>query len=292
MTMAQGPVELDRALTVSQMWDAPFLVRHHLAGHPLFDRAALVELARQRPASTVERHRGDSSVVAGDRHAEAAVASDDVIADIDTNRSWVVFAFVDHVPQYGALLDAATVEFRAALTDRDGPALARTGTVFVASPRSVTPAHFDRHHNILLQIEGTKELSVGEFDDDGAEARELQRHFEDKSYLADLPERFQTFTLTPGQGVYIPPYRPHWIVCHDDVAVALSCSVRTVASHRVELVHTFNSKLRPLGLHPPRPGRRPRLDAAKAAAVAARRRVQHARGDAPGWLRQSRKDRQ
>jgi Cupin superfamily protein len=275
MTKSGGNVYIEASRLASSMWRAPFQLRHGLAGHPLLTREAIVGLTAERPGWSVDFHRGNRPVVAGDTPAVVEGTAASVAADIENSGSWIVLSFVDHAPGYGDLLDETSVEFRSILGSRDGPARARTGTVFMSSPDGVTPAHFDRHHNILLQVEGVKELSVGEFDDDLARERELYRHLSGHDYMLALPQRFETFTLGPGDGVYIPPYAPHWIVCHHNVAIGLSCSVRTATSHRVELAHTFNTKLRRLGIHPRLPGARPRLDGAKAASVSTWRGMRH-----------------
>ena len=286
MTTTGGLVEIDDELLAMSMWNAPFRLRHNLAGHPLVSRDALVRLAGERPAFSVEIGRSDLPVVYEGPGMARELTAAAAAADIENSKSWIVLSFVDNAPGYGELLDAVSLEFRGALAAHDGSVRARTGTIFMTSPHGVVAAHMDRHHNVLLQIEGTKELSVGEFDDEPARELEIQRHFQD-DYLLRLPTRYQTFTLGPGEGVYIPPYRPHWVVGREDVSVGLSCSVRTDTSHRVEMAHAFNSKLRRLGLRPRMPGTRRGVDSAKALVVTTRREVQHI-GEAVA--RQLRKD--
>jgi quercetin dioxygenase-like cupin family protein len=285
MTPGAGLVDIEKALLASSMWQTPFQLRHNLAGNPLVTRDALVRLTSERPPFSIAHGRSDQAVVFERPGVDPPCTAVRAVADLENSRSWITLSFVDHAPGYGDLLDAVSTEFRSVLATHDGPVRARTGTVFLTSPGGVVPAHVDRHHNILLQIEGTKELCVGEFDDDLVQEQEIHRHFEGHDYLLRLPNRFQTFTLGPGQGVYIPPYRPHWIVCDQNVSIGLSCSVRTNTSHRVELAHTFNSKLRRFGLRPGVPGVRCRLDAAKAVTVTAGREVKHARHIVANHLR-------
>ena len=42
----------------------------------------------------------------------------------------------------------------------------RTGYLFITSPASTTPMHFDPEHSFLLQVRGVKNVSVAAFDDD------------------------------------------------------------------------------------------------------------------------------
>jgi len=286
MTASSGVlVDIDRPLLASSMWRAPFLLRHDLVGHPLVTRDAVVRLAGERPDYSISYGCSEQPVLSTGPGIERQGSAVDAAANIENNRSWIVLSYVDHATGYGELLDAVSTGFRSVLAARDGPIRARSGSIFMTSPRGVAPAHVDRHHNILLQVEGFKQLSVGEFDNEAVEEAELQNHFEGHNHLLRLPARFQTFTIGPGEGIYIPPYRPHWIVGHDNVTVGLSCSVRTRTSHRVELAHTFNSKVRRLGLRPRMPGVESRLDAAKAVALTAGREMQDARRTAARQLR-------
>ena len=278
-------VDIDRPLMASSMWRAPFLLQHGLVGHPLITRDAVLRLTGERPDYSISYGCSEQPVLYQGPGIEREGSAVDAAADIENNRSWIVLSYVDHAAGYGELLDAVSTGFRSVLASQDGPVRARSGTIFMTSPSGVTPAHFDRHHNILLQIEGFKQLSVGEFDDVAVQELELQNHFEGHNHLLRLPARFRTYTIGPGQGIYIPPYRPHWIVGHDNVTLGLSCSVRTKISHRVELAHIFNSKVRRLGLQPRIPGSDTRLDSAKALALTAGREMRHARRAATRRLR-------
>jgi len=47
----------------------------------------------------------------------------------------------------------------------EGGISATSLSFFLASPGTVVQSHFDRHHNLLLQLEGTKEITVGSYAD-------------------------------------------------------------------------------------------------------------------------------
>ena len=148
--------------------------------------------------------------------------------------------------------------------------------MFVGSPWSVVPAHVDRHHNVLLQVAGTKELTVGWFDDPAEHAEALEARFTDRPNPERLPPVTRTFRLGPGDGVYLPAYTFHWVEAGDTVSVALSCGFSTAATERAELVRRCNAKLRRFGLRPRPPGVSERGDRAKAALFATAKRVRGA----------------
>ena len=107
-------------------------------------------------------------------------------------------------------------------------------------------------------------MNVCAWDDPSMEQRELNRYHDGGHRNLDaMPKESQTFRLTPGNGVYVPPWRPHWVQNSDAVSISLSITFRTALSERGERVHTVNSRLRRLHLSPRPPGSSERIDRAK-----------------------------
>lgn len=151
----------------------------------------------------------------------------------------------------GSELTAAIRERVAAVVGaREGGLHAINLGAFVASPGAVTPAHPDRHHNLLLQIEGRKEIWL----DDEADRR--RHHLRVLDYLecptagvSELPPA-RSLVLEPGDGVYIPPYMFHWTRLLDEPGVALSIGFSTAATMVGTAAHDFDRRLRRRGAHP------------------------------------------
>ena len=143
----------------------------------------------------------------------------------------------------------------------------REGFIFLSAPGSVTPAHVDPEHNLLLQVRGRKTLSVGSFASIAVEQRELER-FSTGGHrnLLQMPRSPATFALGPGDGVYVPVHAPHWVKVPDNIAVSLSITFRTPACADRVLLHQLNARLRRVHLSPAPIGRSPRADRAKLAA--------------------------
>jgi hypothetical protein len=119
----------------------------------------------------------------------------------------------------------------------------------------VTPVHFDPEHNFLLQIRGRKEMNVCPFPSLESERRELERYYDGgHRNLEAMPSEGEAFVLDPGQGVYVPPFMPHWVQNGPQASISLSITFRTRASLRAERVHGVNASLRRLGWSPPPPG--------------------------------------
>jgi len=139
----------------------------------------------------------------------------------------------------------------------------------------VTPFHLDPEHNFLLQIRGTKTVSMWDREDrfvlPDSELEKFYAAFEHRN----LPFRdvFQTTAwkvpLLPGQGLHFPVAVPHWVQNGPEVSVSFSITFRSESSQARELVYRANAKLRKLGLSPRPPGQSILLDSTKRAAFAA-----------------------
>src|SRR3546814_10689602 len=79
---------------------------------------------------------------------------------IDTNRSWAVLKNIETMPDYRALLMALLGELEPVVAPRTGAMLTPQGFVFISSPGSFTPFHFDPQHNILLQLRGHNSMNI------------------------------------------------------------------------------------------------------------------------------------
>jgi cupin superfamily protein len=269
----------------------PCAVGHALADHPLLTLEAIADLA-DRFDGRIERHRADLPVVAPGGAPELEGPPSETVRGIEGNGCWMVFWYLDAQPEYRALLDACLDEAEAALPAGAGPAVQREAFLFLSAPDAVTPVHFDPEHNFLLQIRGRKEMHVMAFASAADEQRELDRYFDGgHRNLEAMPRDERTFVLDPGDGVYVPSFRPHWVRNGPRASVSLSITFRTPESRRAERVHQVNGRLRRLRLSPRPPGVSPALDRAKESAWLAlrapreplrgvRRALGGARGDA------------
>ena len=150
----------------------------------------------------------------------------------------------------------------------------RVGFVFVSSPNSVTPAHFDIEHSLLMQVSGSKAVSFGRFPDARARRHEVERYWDGShGRIEELPPEEASYTLVPGRGVYIPPTAPHWV--HNGPAPSLSVTLTyfTAGTQRENLIETCNARLRRFGLHPRPAGETGLADTVKAAAMRAKGRL-------------------
>ena len=232
-------------------------VGHGLAGHELLTLDAIARLAQGLPEASIEHNLGDVPLVAADGQVRSLRdAPDEIVRTIEANGSWMVLKNVEQDPAYAALLDALLDQVKPMVGDREGGMQQREAFIFVSAPGSVTPSHVDPEHNFLLQIRGSKQMNVGEFDDLVVEQRELERVYAGgHRNIEQLPDSMRAFELQPGDGVYVRPDAPHFVVNGPEASISLSITWRTPSTRRSARVHRINGRLRRLRIAPTPPGR-------------------------------------
>ncbi len=259
--------------------ETPGLVAHTLANHAMFSLDALVALAARMDPATVEYNRGDLPVGVD---AEAAISNGLSIAEtirgIEENGSWLVLKFVERDPAYCALLGATLAELGPIVSPATGAMLKQEGFIFISSPQSVTPFHFDPEHNILLQLAGTKTMTVFPAADENVVAGVEHERFHvgghrNLPWHDDIAAKGRSFALSPGIGLYVPVKAPHWVQNGPSVSISFSITWRSEWSYAEADARAMNATLRRLGITPQSPGRYPTTNGLKANGYRALRKL-------------------
>lgn len=243
-----------RAAFAAAYPDQPTRLTHGLVGHPLLTLDALAQLAEAMPASRVEYNLGKLplGIRAEDTPANGLTLGE-TIRTIETNGSWAVLKNVESDARYAALLDGALAELDAIVARRTGAMLHREAFIFLSSPGSVTPFHMDPEHNILLQIMGTKTMTVFPARDDQLVPPAKSEDFHEGGHRnldwrADFKERGMAVLLEPGEAIHVPVKAPHFVENGPTVSVSLSVTWRSDRSVAEGELHSFNALLRARGL--------------------------------------------
>jgi hypothetical protein len=235
----------------------PFLVRHQLTDHPLFTLPQLVQLSRRLPAGNVKYNDGNLSVAENlEAMPSNGLSIEETIRRIEHQCSWMVLKNVQDDPQYGRLLVECLDDVKQYSEPMDPGMCDARGFVFISSSGSVTPFHMDPEINFLLQIRGSKAMSVFDPAD-----REIlpERDLEQFSLAEDLGvvkyrEEFQArafvANLSPGIGVHCPVTAPHWVKVGPDVSISFSITFRSPSTRRKRSVYWVNAHLRRFGISP------------------------------------------
>jgi hypothetical protein len=244
----------------------PFTIVHHLVGHPLFALPRLIELSRSLPPEDVEYNAGNLPVNMDPKLTpRTGLSIEETIRRIEDCGSWLVMKWVERDPEYRALLDRCLDEIEAFSEPLFPGMRQREAFIFISSPLSVTPYHFDQEYNFLLQVRGAKTFHV--FDRSCATEIDREDRFSGAHrnfpYKEEYQKKATTFELQPGSGVHVPVAAPHWIQNGNGVSISFSITFRTPSSDRENFLYRVNRYLRRFGLSPTPVGQSPLRDSAK-----------------------------
>jgi nitrate reductase cytochrome c-type subunit len=241
-----------------------FQFSHSLAAHPLFQIPRLVELAH---TIVNKSGRGKVQSVGGNVAVHQKWSDmpwkeqfDQAIANIEESGSLIMMTSIQLDPDYESLINQVVTE----LEELSGVPLSKEitwleGYIFISSPHSVTPYHFDHESNFLLQIHGEKDINLfDQMDRSVLTEQEIEHYFvgdlQAATYQEENQEKAYIYHLTPGIGVHHPPRAPHWVKNGDSYSVSLSINFCMRAYDEQARVYQVNHFLRKLGLTPTPPG--------------------------------------
>ena len=270
--MSGGGIFRDPEPFASAYPESATLLSHRLAGHAPFTREALRRLAGRMRPNTISCCSGDVAVGVGpDGAPETGRSAEETIDTIERCGSWVVLKYVEQDPLYRALLDDLLAEIEPWVRPHTGAMLQREAFIFLSSPGAVTPLHFDPEHNILMQIAGSKVMTVFPAGDERIAPGFVHERFHAEGrngleWRDELSDTGRAFALAPGDALYVPVKAPHWIQNGPEVSISFSITWRSGWSLRENYAHGFNGILRRAGLEPRPPRRFPQDNRPKALA--------------------------
>lgn len=245
------------ALTQRYPWQR-FTIRHTLADHPDLSLERLVEVARERPRDRVEYNVGAIDIgMRPEKVPLNGLTPEETVRRIEDNKSWIVLKYVEELPKYRALLEQCLADIEHHTKRALRGIHAKQAFIFISSPGSVTPYHIDQEHNFLLQVRGQKTIHIWDPDDRVAMPEEAveatvfgQNAHRNLPWQESFRERGEAYTLTPGDGIYVPVHSPHWVKNGGAVSISLSITYRSSWSRRYVGLFAINAKLRSLGWRP------------------------------------------
>jgi len=200
----------------------------------------------------------------------------DRIRAIDDSAAWMTLLNIEQVPAYRALLDEQLDSLARAAGISPRTWQRRMGFVFVSSPGSITPAHFDIEHSLCIQLRGERSLNFGAFSGRDHRDTEVHRYWAGSfGRMETMPKMVSEVALAPGKAAYIPPYTPHWLNNGDAASLSLTITFFNRDNANESMVQALNEKLARLHLHPARYGEHPRADLVKAAIMRANSAVKN-----------------
>lgn len=245
----------------------PYPFDHSLDQSPALALESIAQLAEALPNESVVTESAVKPLVSSDYTPAFSTPQEagDRIRAIDDSDSWMTLLNIEQVPRYRALIDeqvdglARSVGLSPALWRR------RMGFIFVSSPGSVTPAHFDIEHSLCIQLRGERSLSFGAWTDEQQREAEVHRYWTGSfGRMETMAKPVSEVHLAPGKAAYIPPWTPHWLNNGDAASLSLTITFFNRDNENESMVQAYNEKLRKLRIEPARYGQHPRADATKA----------------------------
>ncbi len=243
------------------------VVPHGLQADAVGDNAALREIAASLPQSWWRACDGavDEIATAPPRQKQRLLPGDD-------DGSIVTRLYhLQRLPSMRPLINSVYDELEKAWPSTE-PWLRRDAGFFLSSAGAVTSAHADRHHNLLLQLSGSKEIGLG-LPGSRAHAAAIARSTPSLA-CCTMPPGAEVIRLPAGSALYMPPFTVHWVRSTEE-SLALSCGWNSAATERMGEVHEANGALMRLGLPAQPVGHR--SDDLKVRTVSVARRLRRSR---------------
>jgi hypothetical protein len=232
---------------------------------------SIADLADRLPRSVIYDTAAQPLLVPHGGPPRGALARPgDVIRNLGDANAWLTLLNVEEDPTYAELMNRTLDQLEPGMLGNQGKMFNRAAFIFLSSPNSVTPAHFDIEHSLLMQVSGSKTVSIGGFESEAVRRHEIERYWDGShGRIEALPKELASFPLIPGRGVYLPPVVPHWVHNGPGISISVTLTYFTAASVRENRIEDFNSRLRRLHLHPRPSGESVRVDGAKLAVMEA-----------------------
>ncbi|NNC71502.1 MAG: transcriptional regulator [Sphingomonadaceae bacterium] len=268
---AQTPVFGEGALTSLRAAypETPCRLDHEMRDHPLLSFEALGKLALSMREVDVEYNRADLPVgIDPVDIPDNGLGIAETLENIESNDSWMVLKFIEQNATYKALLHETLAEIEPAVRAVTGEMMKLEGFIFVSSPGAVTPFHMDPEHNILLQLRGSKVMTVFPVGDDDLTPGTAHEAFHagghrNLDWRDEFAARGEPFELAPGQAIYVPVKAPHWVQNGPGTSVSLSITWQSEWAYHEMYAREMNALLRRCGLNPAAPKRFPHPNRAK-----------------------------
>lgn len=253
-------------------------LQHRLGDNPLMELDSLAALADGLPANSVECLQSDLPIGVDGAPAQTGRSGGDTIRDIANARSWVMLKRVEQNPAYRELLHDLLAELRPEIEAATGPMLTLQSFIFITSAGGITPFHFDPEHNILMQVRGTKTITILPAGDPRFAPHEMHEAYHrgggaELAWKDEFAEHGRAVPLEPGRAVYVPVMSPHFVRNGPDISISLSVTWRSEWSYAEADARAFNGLLRSRGLQPAPPARWPRSNWTKASAYRVLRKL-------------------
>lgn len=237
---------------------APGKFAHELSGHELLTLEALADAAERVKAANVLCHAAQNRNGEGFASTEGPRSSiGDTVRAIATAGRYVMLTLVEQLDEYAELMRETIGQLEPTIRARTGEVQQQRAFLFISSPGTLAPFHFDAEYNVLFQIAGRKNFvvypPVAPWITDAAN----EHYHRTGDNLLPWDERFAgqgtRVVLDPGDALFVPYRWPHWVEVGEEPSISLSFTWNSRAGFEQNDAYRLNAWLRRLGLSPSAP---------------------------------------
>lgn len=183
---------------------------------------------------------------------------DGVFSNLKNSQSYIALSGFENHELFKKIHDDIVHDIKKMLkkSKRNDFVTGATFWMFIASPKIVTPFHFDRFSNFILQIKGEKTLAVfPHFRDDLIPQVECEKYSDGEKvktlWKEEIDSEAKKYHFKASQAVHIPYTSGHYVQNgQEDISITLSIFFHTKQTLRWSRAHRFNNRIRKLGLKP------------------------------------------
>lgn len=252
----------DQAVDSPNLDKSGFKFRHHLLNHPAMTMKNLAQVAQSLPKDQVfyssgKLNKSDDFDRAYIEHKNGLTLQQ-TIENMQGSDSYVMIRSPEDDPSFKELYQGLIEDVERVMRSNGDkkPALDPRLYLFIASPNSLTPFHFDRYSTFLMQFQGTKKVYVYPPWDERVLNRVDLESFIARSgsrppYREDFDNHATGFDFGPGEALHIPFVAPHYVKNgSEEVSISLSIIFNTTRTSQQRDALFFNHMLRRRGFNP------------------------------------------
>lgn len=233
---------------------------HNLADHPALSLDSLSRMIPEMPAEKVMFSQGLNDLKinfddALNNHTKELALSD-IIETIRTSNAYIAVRSPELHESFHGLykkLIADIAELLKANKTGSQP-INPTLWLFIASPNAITPFHFDRTSNVIMQIRGSKELAIFPPRSEEVFSRAITESYIDwtgelPAWTEEVDKHARKFNFQAGEAIHIPFTSGHYVKNgSEDISITMSIFFHSDETLRWSEAMKINHRMRRLGL--------------------------------------------
>jgi hypothetical protein len=252
-----------------------FKFTHQLLGHPALSLGNLAKVLPTLPPGNVsyvsKRMSEANNFEAFFSERGRGSSIEETIENIRTSDAYIAVQAPQADASFSPVFKDLVADVQKVLAQRGvgGQPLNPRMYLFIASPNAITPFHFDRYANFLLQFRGRKTVSVfPTWNPDVVSHADREAYVSyartDLNWTPDKDRWATAFDFGPGEAIHIPFAAGHHVRNGpDDVSIFFDTDENLRWRRALSFNHYMRRALQPLNVAPAAVGERPALDRVK-----------------------------